>query len=92
MPLKISKKKSVYHLKGEINNLNVNLFLDYFENKIKSKKKIVLNIDKTKEIDKIGLKAIKEIVKKGTNKNKEIYIVGKGCKEIYDDMFQSKAV
>jgi anti-anti-sigma regulatory factor len=92
MYLKISKKKSVYHLKGVINKLTVKLFLDYFKIKIKSKKKIVLNIDETKQIDRSGLNALKQILKKGTKKSKDVFIVGNGCKEIYDDMYQTKIV
>lgn len=91
MSLKIKKKKNVYFLKGEIIKSTALLFLNYFKKKIKNKKKIVLNIDKTNQIDKTGLSAIKEIVNSGSKKSKEIFIVGNGCKEIYDDI-QTSAV
>ncbi|PQJ81657.1 STAS domain-containing protein [Polaribacter glomeratus] len=92
MSLKISKKKSVYYLKGEIIKSTVNPFLSYFEKKLNTKKKIVLNIDKTKEIDKAGLSALKEILDKGLQNSKDVFITGKGCKEIYDDLHHYKTV
>ena len=60
MSLKISKKKSVYFMKGRITKSTVNLFLIYFKKKLFKKEKIVLNIDAIKQIDRIGLKALKE--------------------------------
>lgn len=92
MSLKITKKKSVYYLKGEIIKTTVNSFIVYFKRKIKSKKKIVLNIGETKQIDKVGLNALKELINKATLKSKEVFITGNGCKEIYDDIQASKAV
>lgn len=88
MSLKIQKKKSVYHLQGVINKTTVDVFLSYFKKKIDKKKKVVLNIDETIRIDKMGLNALKEIIKNGSEKSKEVFIVGYGCKEIYDDMLK----
>ena len=86
MSLKISKKKSVYFMKGRITKSTVNLFLIYFKKKLFKKEKIVLNIDAIKQIDRIGLKALKEFIKEGVGRSKEVFIIGYGCKEIYDDM------
>ena len=91
MSLKISKKKGIYSLKGVISKPTVKLFLSYFKKKINKNKKIVLDINETKFIDKSGLNAIKKLVKEGAEKSKEVFIVGNGCKEIYDDMQNSKA-
>lgn len=92
MSLKISKKKSVYYLKGVISKITVKKFLNYFKKIINKKKRIVLNIEETIQIDKSGLKAIKTILRKGKEKSKEIFIVGNGCKEIYDDILHAEAV
>jgi ABC-type transporter Mla MlaB component len=92
MSLKISKKKSVYFMKGRITKSTVNLFLTYFKKKLFKKKKIVLNIDAIKQIDSIGLKALKEVIKEGVKKSKEVFIIGYGCKEIYDDMYDAETV
>ena len=92
MSLKISKKKSIYFIRGRITKSTVNLFLTYFKKKLSKKKKIVLNIDATKQIDSLGVIALKEIVKEGAEKSKEVFIVGNGCKEIYDDIYESDAV
>jgi anti-anti-sigma regulatory factor len=89
MPLKILKKKSVYHLKGEVITPNVEKLLIYFTKKIKKKSKITLNIEEAVEIDKSGLNAIQQLMTLATNKQKTFYIVGGGCKEIYDHFQQA---
>jgi anti-anti-sigma regulatory factor len=89
MPLKISKNKSVYHLKGEVVTPNVTLLLNYFTKKIDKKKKITLNIEEAIQIDKNGLKAIKQLMNLATLKQKNFSIVGGGCKEIYDHFYQA---
>ena len=92
MSLKIIKNKSTYSLQGVISKPTVKLFLSYFRKKVKKKKKIVLDINETKLIDKSGLIALKEIIKKGTKNSKDVFIIGNGCKEIYDDISQTEAV
>ncbi|WP_339883915.1 hypothetical protein [Polaribacter vadi] len=87
MPLKISKNKSVYHLKGKVNKPDVETFLNYFTEKIDKKKKITLNIEEAEEIDKNGLNAIQQLMILATSKEKNFSIVGGGCKEIYDHIF-----
>ncbi|MBU3011726.1 hypothetical protein KO506_09955 [Polaribacter vadi] len=89
MPLQISKKKSVYHLKGNVNSLNVPKFLTYFINKIDKKNKITLNIEEAIEIDKNGLNAIQHLMTLASSKDKNFSIVGGGCKEIYDHFYQA---
>lgn len=89
MPLKISKKKSVYHLKGEVVAPNVTLLLNYFTKKIDKKKKITLNIDEAYAIDKNGLNAIKQLMTLASTKQKNFSIIGGGCKEIYDHFYQA---
>ena len=89
MPLKISKKKNVYHLEGDVVTLNVTTLLDYFIKKIDKKKKITLNIEEAKKIDKNGLNAIKTLMNLATFKQKNFTIVGGGCKEIYDHFYQA---
>lgn len=84
MPLKISKKNSVYHVKGQITLSNVAKLLKYFTKKINKKSKITLNIEEVVEIDKNGLNALQSLMNLANDKQKSFYVVGKGCKEIYD--------
>lgn len=84
MPLKILKKKNVYHLKGKVITTDVTSLLNYFIKKINKKKSITLNIDETKEIDRNGLKAFQQLMNLATSKDKNFAIIGGGCKEIYD--------
>jgi|TARA_B110000116_G_scaffold174725_1_gene151174 anti-anti-sigma regulatory factor len=92
MSLKITENNSTYYLKGVISKSTMNFFADYFKRKLSKKKKVVLNIDKIKHIDKLGLNALKDILKRGKQTSKEVFIIGNGCKEIYDDMYQTEAI
>lgn len=89
MPLKILKKKNVYHLKGKVITQEVTTLLNYFVKKINKKKKITLNIDEAQEIDRNGLNAIHKLMTLATSKDKNFSIVGGGCKEIYDHFQQA---
>lgn len=89
MTLRILKKKSVYYVKGGIVTPNVTLLLNYFIKKIDKKKKITLNIEEANQIDKNGLKAIKQLMTLASTKQKNFCIVGGGCKEIYDHFNQA---
>ena len=57
MSLKIIENKKTYYLKGAIGKSTVKFFRDYFKMKLCKKKKVVFNIDKIKQIDKLGLNA-----------------------------------
>jgi anti-anti-sigma regulatory factor len=57
MSLKIIENKDIYYLKGVIGKSRVKFFRDYFKMKLSEKKKVVFNIDKIKQIDKLGLNA-----------------------------------
>ena len=89
LPLQISKKNSVYHLKGQIVARNVTKLLNYFIKKIDKKKTITLNIQEAIEIDKNGLNALQELMTLATSKEKRFFIIGDGCKEIYDHFYEA---
>lgn len=84
MSLTILKKKSVYHLKGRVITPNVTQLVNYFTKKINKKNRVALNIEEATEIDKNGLNALQKLTTLATEKQKNFYIVGGGCKEIYD--------
>jgi anti-anti-sigma regulatory factor len=90
MLLKINKKKNTYFLNGKVINTTSSFLVDYFEKKISKKKKLTLNLDNTVEIDKIGLIALKQLMNLATLNNKKFLLVGYGCKEIYDDLYEAK--
>ena len=90
MPLKISRKKNVYHLRGKVITPNIAALLNYFTRKIDRKKKIILNIEDAVEIDKSGLNAIQQLMTLSLSKQKKFSIVGGGCKEIYDHFYEAQ--
>ena len=89
MSLKISRKKSSYHVKGKVVTSNASKLLNYFTKKINKKNRIILNIDEAIEIDKQGLYAIEKLLNLASTKEKQFYVVGGGCKEIYDHFQQA---
>lgn len=88
MSLKILKKKHIYHLKGKVISGNLSKVLNYFIKKINKKNRVVLNIDEAVEIDKNGVNTLQKLNNLATNKKKNFYIVGEGCKELYDHFQQ----
>jgi len=76
MSLKIIENKDTYYLKGVIGKSRVKFFRDYFKMKLSEKKKVVFNIDKIKQMDKLGLNAKKDIRNRCKQKSKEVFIVG----------------
>ena len=54
--------------------------------------KVTINIDKVDQIDVIGLSVLKHFYLSCLmNYNRAFYIVGNGCKEIYDEFRFEKA-
>lgn len=90
MSLKILKKKNIYHLKGKVISANFSKLLNYFTKKINKKNKVVLNIEEAVEIDKNGVNILQRLNTLATNKQKNFYIVGEGCKELYDHFQQAR--
>lgn len=90
MSLKITENNGKFYLNGKLNNSTLNLFINYFEQKIAKKNNIIVNIDKVKEINKASLQAMRNFNELAILHQKQFSIVGYGCKEIYDDFNQQK--
>ena len=89
MSLQISNQNGIFHLNGKINTTTLSFFETYFTHNLSQLKKIVINIDDLIEIDSSGVKAIKNFMKATILEQKLFSIIGKGCKEIYDDFNQT---
>ena len=91
MALTIKEHNGTFYLEGTINEKTARGFKEYVEFLIHYAKQTTININGVNGIDGNGMKALQELYNIALNINKKFYIVGNGCKEIYDD-FQSRDV
>jgi len=91
MSLQISKKNEVFYLKGKLNIVTTRPFIIHFEYIIEQLDigTVVINIDCLNQIDTDGFEAIKTLKAIALRNQKIFYIIGDGCKEIYDDFNQT---
>jgi len=87
MALKILEKKGTLYLDGSINTTTTKSFMKHIQFYVEKFENVIINIDKVKEIDIDGLQAIKSLWRSSLNENKNFYILGYGCKDIYDDFY-----
>lgn len=90
MALKIIEKKETFLVVGIINATTALNFKNHIDFALKNKEELVIDIDNVTEIDANGMKAIRSIYADSLTYNKKIYIVGTGCKEVYDDLYYNK--
>ena len=86
MALKITDQNGLFIIEGSINSVTSKHFENHLEEIINKNNKVTINIDKVNQIDSIGLSILKHFYNSCLrNYNKAFFIVGNGCKEIYDD-------
>lgn len=92
MALKIVEQQGTFFIQGRINNTTAANFKSHFEYLMEINNELTLNIDAIEEIDVEGLSALHELYTQALIYKKEFFIVGNGCKEIYDEFKYSMAV
>ncbi|WP_299361846.1 STAS domain-containing protein [Winogradskyella sp.] len=85
MALQIKENNGVFELEGAINNATAQSFKMHVDALMLSNEQVTINIGKVNEIDVTGLSVLRELLMNSKNTNQSFYIVGYGCKEIYDD-------
>ncbi|WP_347924031.1 hypothetical protein [Pontimicrobium sp. SW4] len=92
MALAIKEHLGTHFLEGRLNTTTAEDFLKHFEHVISIRGRATINIENLSEIDKTGLSALKRlIINNARYFNKNVCVVGVGCKEIYDDFKSSIA-
>jgi len=86
MALKIRENKDIYFVEGELNTTTSKYFESHCQSILNTQGTLTVDIGKISEIDRQGLKAIKALYHNARLNGKSFYIVGLGCKEIYDDI------
>lgn len=87
MALIIKKQTNgIYYLEGSINTNTSYYLRSHLMRIIHQDREVTINIDKVNLIDEDGLAVLKEFYFKSLSiYNTAFFIVGFGCKEIYDD-------
>ncbi|GGD11653.1 STAS domain-containing protein [Hyunsoonleella pacifica] len=87
MALKITQKKEIFSVFGIINNTTALNFQNHISLAMKDVKELIIDIENVTTIDSAGMKALRAIYANCMTNNKRIYIIGTGCKEVYDDLY-----
>ncbi|MDT0558982.1 hypothetical protein RM697_10005 [Ichthyenterobacterium sp. W332] len=85
MALTIKEINGEFLVEGAINASTVKYFQNHCEILMQAFGDLTLNIEKITQIDKNGLLALRALYDNALNYNRGFYIVGVGCKEIYDE-------
>ncbi|TWO32716.1 STAS domain-containing protein [Seonamhaeicola sediminis] len=85
MALKIKENNGTFFIEGSINASTVKQFKNHVEFLLLYTKGVTLNIDEVTEIDTNGMHALRDLYTVALIKNKSFYIIGNGCKEIFQD-------
>lgn len=92
MALKIIEQKGTFFLEGRLNTVTAKNFQTHFEHLLNTIGRVTINIESLVEIDKTGLTALRALYNNALCFNRRFYVVGVGCKEIYEDFkFQDAA-
>ncbi|WP_026754798.1 STAS domain-containing protein [Sediminibacter sp. Hel_I_10] len=86
MALKITRNENTFTLEGQINACTASNFKTHFMLMLNSMRDITIDISKVTEIDSNGMHAIKSVYNNATSWHKPFYIIGNGCKEIFQDI------
>lgn len=84
MSLEISYYNNYYKLKGALNKLSIKTFNTHFKSVFEKTSKITIDIENIDSIDRHGVMALARLHNEAINKNKNLSIIGLGCKELYE--------
>ena len=89
MALKITERKGIFIVEGTLNGTTALSFKNHIEAVMMNLEDLVINIEDVTEIDVNGLKALRSIYADTITHDIKFYVVGTGCKEVYDDLYLS---
>lgn len=85
MALTITQENDTITLEGALNTATLKGFKTHFEFILNSNKGITLDINRVTEIDASAMNTLKAFYRKAILERNIFFVVGKGCKDIYDD-------
>lgn len=92
MDLEIISCNNFIKLRGEINKNNVELFQTELQLALKKFNELTISIEDLKSVDRLGVNALADLHVSSIKENKQLSIVGLGCKELYDHFKSCEAV
>ncbi|CAH8285233.1 ABC-type transporter Mla MlaB component [Mariniflexile fucanivorans] len=84
MDLKISNCNNFFKIKGVLNKKNLGVFQTEFQNIFDKVQTLTISIEDVETIDSAGVKALAELHREAIAKNKNLSIIGSGCKDLYN--------
>lgn len=85
MALKITEQNGTFIVEGTINATTAMDFQNHLESIINVYETLTIDIENVTEIDTSGMKAMRALYSNALIYNRPFYILGTGCKEVYDD-------
>lgn len=84
MDLELISCNNFIKLRGEINQNNVELFQTQIQQALKKFSDLTISIEDLRKVDRLGVNALADLHTKSLKENKQLSIVGLGCKELYE--------
>lgn len=84
MELQITSSNNFFKIKGILSKPNLSVFNEEFKNVFDSVNKITISIENIEWMDKHGVEALANLHAESILKNKELSVIGLGCKELYE--------
>lgn len=85
MALTIKENNGIFFAEGTLTTSTAKNFQRHLEFILNSYNMLTINIDSINEIDDSGMMALRALYTNALINNRSFYVVGNGCKEIYDD-------
>lgn len=86
MALKITEQSGIFLVEGIINASTATNFKNHLESLLNEHETVTIDIENVTEIDACGMNVMRTLYSHALIKNRSFYIVGTGCKEVYDDL------
>ncbi|GAA3635668.1 STAS domain-containing protein [Flavivirga jejuensis] len=84
MDLKISNCNNFFKIKGILNRNNLEVFQNEFKNIFEKVNNLTISIQDIESMDRYGVNAFVSLHNEAIQKNKNLSIIGIGCKELYN--------
>ncbi len=84
MNLTITHYNNYFKVTGILNRQSVAFFQKEFENVFEKLQAVTISIEGLESIDREGVKALAKLHNESLASNKQLSIIGFGCKDLYD--------
>lgn len=86
MALEIVHLDDAFEFKGTFNESDLEKFRLQFKDIFNQTDRLVINIDCLKGVDRYGVMAFEELYKQSLKSQKQFFITGFGCRDMYDHL------